>query len=101
MKYRYTITIQTENHPGVLYRIADLFLRRKLNIETMLVSGSEKKGISDFTIRLELEENSMKLLSKQLARIVEVINVEYKVDDDIIKKTHGPSDTAAAIEISA
>ncbi|MDO8497771.1 MAG: aminotransferase class I/II-fold pyridoxal phosphate-dependent enzyme [bacterium] len=100
MKYRYTITIQTENHPGVLYRIADLFLRRKLNIETMLVSGSEKKGISDFTIRLELEESIMVVLSKQLARIVEVINVAYKADDGV-KRTHGPSDTAAAIEISA
>ncbi|PIQ91468.1 MAG: acetolactate synthase small subunit, partial [Parcubacteria group bacterium CG11_big_fil_rev_8_21_14_0_20_39_22] len=38
MKTLYTITIFTENTPGVLYRIADLFLRRKINIESLTVS---------------------------------------------------------------
>ena len=50
MKNYYTITAFTENTPGVLYRIADLFLRRKINIESLTVSEVKNEDQSQFTI---------------------------------------------------
>lgn len=40
---KYTITIFSDNTPGVLYRISGLFLRQKLNIESLTVSEVEQK----------------------------------------------------------
>ena len=46
----YTIIAFAKNKPGILYRVANLFLRRKINIESLTVSETEVKGISRFTI---------------------------------------------------
>jgi len=67
-----TITIFTENKPGVLYRISDLFLRRKVNIESLMVSKTEKPGISKFVIIVNTSEVIVERTIKQIHRIIEV-----------------------------
>jgi acetolactate synthase-1/3 small subunit len=83
---KYTITAFAENRPGVLYRIADLFLRRKVNIESMTVSETEREGVSRFTILVDTDKNIVEKITKQLYRIIEVIKVFENEDKDLVMK---------------
>jgi acetolactate synthase I/III small subunit len=80
----YTIIIFTENKPGVLYRIADLFLRRKINIESLTVSEIESKGLSRFTVVVKADPHIIEKVVKQLYRIIEVVKVFEKTDEELI-----------------
>src|ERR1700722_15354620 len=82
----YTIIIFTENKPGVLYRIADAFLKRKINIESLTVSEIEAQGMSRFTIQVKGSRFSIEKISKQLYKIIEVIKVIEKTDEELIFK---------------
>jgi len=81
---QYTIIIFTENKPGILYRIADVFLKRKLNIESLTVSEIEASGMSRFTIVVKASSLAVEKISKQLYKIVEVTKVVEKTDDTLI-----------------
>jgi len=82
----YTIIIFTENKPGVLYRIADSFLKRKINIESLTVSEIEAQGMSRFTITVKGTKLSIEKITKQLYKIIEVIKVLEMTDDELIFK---------------
>ena len=86
MKQRYTITAIAENKPGVLYRIADLLLRRKINIESLTVSEIEHKGMSRFTIVIDAERNLVEKVGKQLYRIIEMTKVIESTDDELVPR---------------
>ena len=86
MKQNYTITAIAENRPGVLYRIADLFLRRKVNIESLTVSEIEHVGQSRFTILVHAEPNLVEKIVKQLYRIIEITKVIDSLDESLIIK---------------
>jgi acetolactate synthase-1/3 small subunit len=73
----YIISVFTENHPGILFRIASVFLRRKINIETFKVSDSPVKGISLFTIVVLVDEATAKRLVRQIDKIVDVLKAGY------------------------
>ena len=49
-KEEFTITVYTENQAGLLNRIAMIFTRRKLNIESLNTSPSEIESVFRFTI---------------------------------------------------
>ena len=73
----YIISVFTENHPGILYRITSVFLRRKINIETFKVSDSPVRGISLFTIVIYSNEAVVKVLVQQIKKIVDVLKAGY------------------------
>lgn len=79
----FTISIVSENHPGVLHRITTAFTRRKINVESLCVSETEVKGLSRFTISLKLTESAVKKVVSQLNRIVEVKSVKYFGDGEL------------------
>jgi acetolactate synthase-1/2/3 large subunit len=83
---RYTIIIFSANTPGVLYRIADLFLRRKVNIESLTVSETPEHSTSRFTIVVKGTEHVVEKIVKQLYRIVEIAKVSENEDPDLIFK---------------
>lgn len=83
---RYTIITFAENKPGVLYRIADLFLRRKINIDSMTVSETETPGISRFTIVVSASFSLIEKITKQLYRIIEVVKVFKSEDQELLFK---------------
>jgi len=51
----YTISVFTTNTVGLLNRITIIFTRRRLNIECLTVSETERKGVSRFTIVIRNE----------------------------------------------
>ena len=81
----YTICIFTENSIGLLNRITIIFTRRRVNIESLTVSETERKGVSRFTIviRHESREEVEKLV-RQIHKIVEVLAVFGYLNDEIV-----------------
>lgn len=84
MKQEYTITVYTENHIGLLNRIAIMFSRRKINIESLNTSPSEIEGIHRFTIVINEVEEVVKKLVRQIEKQVEVLKAYYNNNDEIV-----------------
>lgn len=83
---QYTITIFSENVPGLLYRVAGIFLKRKVNIESLTVSETEKVGISRFTIVILVDRATVETIARQLHRIIEVTAVHVHTDEELIHR---------------
>lgn len=81
-----TITALTENSPGVLHRITAMLTRRKINIESLTVSETERHGISRFTIVVDAEEELVEKIVKQIARIIEVRQAYLSRNRELIFK---------------
>ncbi|MDE3252122.1 MAG: acetolactate synthase small subunit [Bacteroidota bacterium] len=83
-KQEYTITVYTENHIGLLVRIATMFSRRKINIESLNTSPSEAEGIHRFTIVINEIEEVVQKLARQIEKQVEVLKAYYNNNDEIV-----------------
>src|SRR6266699_779296 len=83
-KQEYTVTVYTENQIGLLNRIAIIFSRRKINIESMNTSPSEVEGIHRFTIVINETEDVVRKLCRQIEKQVEVLKAYYNTNDEII-----------------
>ncbi len=81
-----TLSVVSENSPGVLQRITVLFTRRRLNIESLTVSESEKPAVSRFTIVIHAEREIAEKVAKQIHRIIEVSDVYVCEDDELVFK---------------
>jgi len=84
MKRKYTISLYTENFTGLLSRVAGVFTRRQINIESLTVSESEIYGIHRFTIVVKTDEEQVRKLVKQLEKIIEVIRAFYYTNEETV-----------------
>ena len=80
----FTITVYTENQIGILNRIAIIFSRRKINIESLNVSPSEIEHIHRFNIVITETSEVVRKLARQIEKQVEVLKVYYNTNEDII-----------------
>jgi acetolactate synthase-1/3 small subunit len=83
-KQEFTVTVYTENQIGLLNRIAIIFSRRKINIESMNTSPSEVDGIHRFTIVINETEDVVRKLCRQIEKQVEVLKAYYNTNDEIV-----------------
>ena len=83
-KKEFTITVYTENQIGLLVRIAIIFSRRKINIESLNTSPSEVDGIHRFTIVINETEETVKKLARQIEKQVEVLKAYYNTGEEIV-----------------
>ena len=83
-KEQYTITVYTENQIGLINRIAILFSKRKINIESLNTSPSEVEGIHRFTIVINETEEVVRKLCRQLEKQVEILKAYYNTNEEII-----------------
>jgi acetolactate synthase-1/3 small subunit len=84
MKQEYTITVYTENQIGLLNRIAIIFSRRKINIESLSTSPSEIESVHRFTIVINETEDVVRKLCRQIEKQVDILKAYYNVNDEII-----------------
>ena len=84
MKKEFTITVYTENQVGLLNRIAIIFSRRKINIDSLNVSPSEVESIHRFTIVMNETEDVVRKLCLQIEKQVEVMKAYFNTSDEII-----------------
>jgi acetolactate synthase I/III small subunit len=83
-KKEFTITVYTENQIGLLNRIAIIFSRRKINIDSLNVSPSEIEHIHRFNIVIDETEDVVRKLARQIEKQVEVLKVYFNTNEDII-----------------
>lgn len=83
-KQEFTVTVYTENQIGLLNRIAIIFSRRKINIESLNTSPSEVEGIHRFTIVINETEEVVRKLCRQIEKQVEVLKAYFNTADEII-----------------
>ncbi|MGE5518607.1 MAG: acetolactate synthase small subunit [Candidatus Dadabacteria bacterium] len=83
-KQEFTITVYTENHIGLLNRIAIIFSRRKINIDSINSSPSEAEGIYRFTIVITETEEVVRKLARQIEKQVEVLKVYHNTENEIV-----------------
>ncbi len=81
---KYTISVYSENNLGLLNRIATIFLKRHINIESLTVSGSEIDNVSRFIIVVEITEDQVKKIIGQIEKQVEVIKAYYHTNEECI-----------------
>ncbi len=83
-KQDYTITVYTENQIGLLNRIAILFSRRKINIDSLNTSPSEVDSVHRFTIVIHETEEVVRKLCRQIEKQVDVLKAYFNVVDEIV-----------------
>lgn len=84
MKKEFTITAYTENQVGLLNRIAILFSKRKINIESMNTSPTEVPDIFRFNIVIEESEEVVQKVVRQIERQVDVLKAYFHTNDEIV-----------------
>ena len=84
MKQEYNLTIYTEHQVGLLNRIAIMFSRRKINIESLNTSPSEVEGIHRFNIVINETEETVRKIVRQIEKQVDVLKAYFNTNDNII-----------------
>ena len=72
---RMVLSILVDNTAGVLSRVAGLFSRRGYNIDSLTVGETENPLISRMTVAVTGEENVLDQITKQLAKLEDVIEI--------------------------
>lgn len=83
-KKEFNITVYTENQIGLLNRIAIIFSRRKINVDSLNTSPSEIESIHRFNIVIQETEDVVKKITRQIEKQVEVLKVYYNTNEDVI-----------------
>lgn len=83
-KQEYNIIVYAENRIGLLNRIAIIFSKRKINIESLNTSPSEIEGIHRFNILITESYEVVRKLARQIEKQVEVLKVYFNTNDEII-----------------
>ena len=83
---KHTLSILTENTPGVLSRIAGLFARRGFNIETLTVGPTDDEQISRFTITVDGAAHPIDQVTKQLHKLVNVLKIRDLEPGDTVAR---------------
>ena len=83
-RQEYNITAYTENHIGLLNRIAIIFTRRKINIESLNTSPSEIEGIHRFNIVITETEEVVRKICRQMEKQVEVLKTYFNSNDEVV-----------------
>lgn len=72
---RHTLSVLVEDKPGVLARVASLFSRRGFNIESLAVGPTETPEISRMTIVVNVEDQPLEQVTKQLNKLINVLKI--------------------------
>jgi acetolactate synthase I/III small subunit len=87
MVRNYTLSILVKNTAGVLTRISGLFARRGYNISSLSVGETENPELSRITIGLEGDEYVLDQITKQLAKLIDVVKIkELKSSNTVFRE---------------
>ena len=80
---QFTVSILTENKPGMLNTDTLVFTRRKLNIDMINVSATEVEGVSRFTIVATTSREQVEKVVKQIRKHIDVLGAFVYEEDEI------------------
>lgn len=72
---QHTISVLTEDHPGVLSRLAGLVSRRGYNVNSLSVGKTDRDGFSRFTLVVTGDDDAVGKIVRQLGKLVETVEV--------------------------
>lgn len=90
----YTVSLFMTNKPGVLLRIATIFSRRGINIDSLAVTAVSDHKVSRMTISCCLNYSQVFHILKNLKKLIDVIDV------NIYDKHHSIDRELALIRVS-
>jgi len=82
------ISVQVENKPGVLSRVAGLFSARGYNIDSLTVSNTCQEDISVMTIVVHGDDKITEQIKKQLNKLIDVIKVTDHTNAKTIEREY-------------
>lgn len=83
---RHTISVLVENKFGVLTRIAGMFSGRGFNIDSLNVGPTLDPSTSRMTIVVRGDDAVLEQVTKQLHKLVDVIEIEDFKDDEMVER---------------
>lgn len=83
---KHILSIQVDNEPGVLSRIAGLFSGRGYNIESLSVAATDNPEISRVTMVTIADNYIMEQIKKQLNKLINVITVNDLTGSNYIQR---------------
>ena len=69
----YTISVLTEDKPGILNKLTIIFNRRKINIHSLNVSTTEIHGVSRYTLVVEGIKSELNKVVNQIRKVIDVL----------------------------
>ena len=69
----YLVTTLAQDRVGLLSRVAMVFSRRGINIESLQLSETAMKGIAQISMVVKTDSRTIKQVVKQIAKQVEVM----------------------------
>ena len=72
-KKQYLVTTLAQDRVGLLSRVAMVFSRRGINIDSLQLSETAMKGIAQFSIVVKTDSRTIKQVVKQIEKQVEVM----------------------------
>lgn len=81
---KHIISLLVNNKPGVLIRISLVFSRRGYNIDSLVTHVTQNPKYSMITITAIGEQKTLKLIIKQLYRLVDVIEAKDRSLDSVV-----------------
>ncbi|MGD9797744.1 MAG: acetolactate synthase small subunit [Acidimicrobiia bacterium] len=85
--YRHhTLSVLVENKAGVLARVAGLFARRGYNIFSLAVAPTDDERFSRITIVVDVESASVDQITKQLFKLVHVVEIDELPPSDSVER---------------
>ena len=79
----FTISILSDNKPGLLNHVTIILTRRKMNIESLNVSETEVEGVSRYTIVTKSTRVKVEKIVKQIRKLIEVLGAFVYEEDEI------------------
>ncbi|MET0427194.1 MAG: acetolactate synthase small subunit [Microvirga sp.] len=95
---KHVLSIQVENKPGVLARVAGLFSRRGFNLDTLTVGPTDDPSISRITLTLDGAVHPIDQVTKQLHKLVNVLKIRDMEPDDTVAREMALFKVSAAVE---
>lgn len=83
---RHIISILLQNEAGALARVANLFSSRGFNIESLNVAPTNEPTVSRLTLVTVGSDDVIDQISKQLGKLVDVVNIVDMTDGDHIER---------------
>lgn len=84
MEQEFTIRINTEHQAGILNLITLVFIRKKINIESLAASESHIPGVHCYTLVTCTSTKIVRLLVSQINKLIGVVSAFYYDQNDII-----------------
>lgn len=88
----HTLSVLVENKFGVLARVSGMFARRGYNIYSLAVAPTDDERFSRLTIVVDVEQNSVEQITKQLFKLINVVRItelgpEESVEGELLLAT--------------